>query len=135
MSPEQATGRDRVDARSDLYSLGGVAYFLLTGQPPFVRETVMQTLFAHVYEPAVRLTAVRAGAPRDLEAVILRCLEKDAALRFQDVDSLDKALAKCRSAGRWTEERAARWWQEWAGKGLFSLAAPSQDIPEKSQAK
>jgi len=117
MSPEQAVVRGHVDARSDLYSLGGVAYFLLSGQPPFVRETLMQTLYAHVFAPLVRLSDVRADVPTDLEEVILRCLEKDANLRFQDADSLDKALAKCRSAGQWTEERAARWWQEQGGKG------------------
>lgn len=66
---------------------------------------------------------VRADVPTDLEEVILRCLEKDANLRFQDADSLDKALAKCRSAGQWTEERAARWWQEQVGKG-YSPVVP-----------
>lgn len=117
MSPEQAVLRNHVDARSDLYGLGGVGYFLLTGQPPFVCETLRQTLCAHISEPVARLSAVRADVPSDLEEVILRCLEKDANLRFQDADSLDQALAKCCSAGQWTEERAARWWQEQEGKG------------------
>jgi serine/threonine protein kinase len=112
MSPEQASAADAVDARSDLYSLGGVAYFLLTGQPPFQRSSTMQTLVAHVHEPVARPSEIRGGIPHDLEEVVLRCLEKDATLRFQDADSLDKELAKCESAGRWTEVNAASWWQD-----------------------
>ena len=52
MSPEQATGRARLDARSDLYSLGAVGFFLLTGQPPFVRKSVLLMLAAHRCDPA-----------------------------------------------------------------------------------
>jgi serine/threonine-protein kinase len=50
--------------------------------------------------------------PADLEAVVLRCLEKEPGKRFPDADSLDKALAACADAGRWTEEDAAAWWRE-----------------------
>jgi serine/threonine-protein kinase len=111
MSPEQAAGKPNLDARSDVYSVGGVAYFLLTGQPPFVRETAMQMLLAHAYEPVVPPSQVRPGVPADLEAVVLRCLEKDPARRFPDADSLDKALAACRDAGGWDPDQATAWWQ------------------------
>jgi serine/threonine-protein kinase len=111
MSPEQAAGKPGLDARSDIYSLGGVAYYLLTGQPPFARETAMLMMMAHAYEAVVPPSQLRPEVPADLEAVVLRCLEKDPARRFPDADSLEKALAACRDAGRWTEEEAAAWWR------------------------
>jgi serine/threonine-protein kinase len=111
MSPEQADGHTDLDARSDLYSLGAVAYYLLTGQPPFVRPTPLQTLIAHASDPPVPPDQLRAQVPSDLNAVVLRCLEKDPVRRFPDARSLDKALAGCQTAGLWTEERATAWWQ------------------------
>jgi serine/threonine-protein kinase len=117
MSPEQAAGRNELDARSDIYSLGAVAYYLLTGQAPFVRDTAMLMLLAHAYEPVQPLTELRPDVPADLEAVVLRCLHKNPAERFPDADSLEKALAACRDAGRWGEEQAAAWWKERAGRG------------------
>jgi serine/threonine-protein kinase len=112
LSPEQAAGKDRLDPRSDLYSLGAVAYFLLTGQAPFVRGSVMKTLAAHMQEQPPRPSGLRAGIPADLEGIILRCLAKQPARRFQDGDTLEKALAACRQACAWTEERAASWWED-----------------------
>jgi serine/threonine-protein kinase len=111
MSPEQAAGREALDGRSDLYSLGAVAYYLLTGQPPFVRSTAMEVLASHIYEPAARLTEVRADVPPDLQEVVLRCLEKDPARRFPTAESLEQALAQCRCAGEWTRKQAADWWR------------------------
>jgi serine/threonine-protein kinase len=110
MSPEQAAGKSMLDARSDIYSLGAVAYYLLTGQPPFVRETAMLTLLAHAYEPVVPPDHLQPGIPADLQAVVLRCLEKNPAQRFADVPSLERALAACEDAGRWNEADAAAWW-------------------------
>jgi serine/threonine-protein kinase len=109
MSPEQAAGRSDLDVRSDIYSLGAVGYFLLTGHPPFVRQTAVHTLAAHIYESPA-LPSREADVPADLEAVVLRCLEKDAAGRFPDAESVERALARCGCAGGWTHERAAQWW-------------------------
>jgi serine/threonine-protein kinase len=110
MSPEQADGKKDLGARSDIYSLGAVAYYLLTGQPPFVRPTPLQTLIAHVCDPAAPLDQLRADVPADLQAVVLRCQEKDPARRFPDARSLDTGLASCHAAGLWTEDRGATWW-------------------------
>jgi serine/threonine-protein kinase len=112
MSPEQAAGKLKLDVRSDIYSLGGVAYFLLTGQPPFVRVTAMMMLMAHAYEPVIPPQKIRASVPADLQDVVLRCLEKDPARRFPDAHSLEQALASCAAAKQWTEEQAALWWHE-----------------------
>jgi serine/threonine-protein kinase len=109
MSPEQAAGRADLDVGSDIYSLGAVAYFLLTGHPPFVRQTAVHTLAAHIYESPASPSR-EADVPADLEAVVLRCLQKDAAGRFPDAESLERALAQCGCAGRWTHEQAAQWW-------------------------
>jgi serine/threonine-protein kinase len=111
MSPEQAEGSDELDGRSDIYSLGAVAYFLLTGRPPFRKATALQVLFAHAREPVRPLAEVRADVPADLQEVVQRCLEKDRGRRYQDVLALDQALAACRPVEPWTEARAADWWR------------------------
>jgi serine/threonine-protein kinase len=124
MSPEQADGKKDLDSRSDIYSLGAVAYYLLTARPPFVRPTPLQTFIAHLCDAPAPLDQLRADVPADLQAVVLRCLEKDPDRRFADARSLDKALAACCVAGLWTEERAADWWhgQTPAASGASSLA-------------
>ncbi len=114
MSPEQAGGRGNPDARSDIYSLGAVAYFLLTGQPPFLRATAVQTLAAHLGEAVIAPNQLRADVPGDLQVAVMRCLEKDPSRRFPDADALDVALGGCACAGRWTRESAADWWREHA---------------------
>jgi serine/threonine-protein kinase len=115
MSPEQADGTAVLDARSDLYSLGAVAYFLLTGRPPFAGRPVLQTLLAHLHEPPAPLTDHRPDMPADLQAVVLRCLAKDPGQRFADAASLERALERCAGAGQWTEAQARERWQVRAG--------------------
>ena len=110
MSPEQVEGAE-LDGRSDLYSLGAVAYYLLTGRPPFLKGTALQLLYAHVRESVRPPSAVRAGVPADLEAVVLRCLEKDQGRRFPDCQALDDALAACQRTYPWSEADAADWWR------------------------
>jgi serine/threonine-protein kinase len=110
MSPEQARG-DAVDARSDLYALGCVAYYLLTGRPPFEEARPIKLILAHAQQPVPRPSSVLPGVPSDLESVILRCLEKDPADRFPDVQALKDALLDCQAARDWTKVDALHWWQ------------------------
>lgn len=110
MSPEQAMGKS-LDNRSDIYSLGAVAYFVLTGRPPFPRDTAMQMLMAHAYEAVPPPADFQPSIPDDVQDVVLRCLEKDPAKRYPDVASLEKALAACACADAWDEEQARSWWQ------------------------
>ena len=110
MSPEQASGRHPLNARSDIYSLGAVAYFLLTGRPPFQRNNAIQVILDHLQEPVRRLTELRPELPANLEAIVLQCLEKDPAQRFADAQSLDGALANCAADSQWTEGDARQWW-------------------------
>jgi serine/threonine-protein kinase len=104
LSPEQAASKEGLDARTDVYSLGAVAYFLLTGRPPFVREKAMQTLVAHVHDPVEPMEKLRPGLPVDLQKVVMRCLEKDPAGRYPDVVGLERALSHCDCAGRWADQ-------------------------------
>jgi serine/threonine protein kinase len=111
MSPEQARGEDAVDARSDLYSLGAVAYFLLTGQPPFTGRSVLETLTAHLHEPPAPPSSRGVAVDADLEAVVLRCLAKSPAERFSDAGELEQALEACRCAGQWSEAHLCPNWE------------------------
>jgi serine/threonine-protein kinase len=129
MSPEQAAGKSNLDATTDIYSVGGVAYYLLTAQPPFVRETAMEMLVAHAYEMPVPPSQVRLHVPDDLEAVVMRCLAKKPADRFESADELEKALAACACACDWTEEQAADWWRH-----REALPESAEDISNASTA-
>jgi eukaryotic-like serine/threonine-protein kinase len=111
MSPEQAEGRADMDGRSDLYSLGAVAYFLLTGTPPFRGRTPVQMVLAHLHTPVTPMRTCFPNIPEDVEAVVLRCLAKSPAERFADIASLERALDDCACAGLWDEEQAAAWWR------------------------
>ncbi|MCR4415227.1 MAG: serine/threonine protein kinase [Thermoguttaceae bacterium] len=111
MSPEQAAGDREADARSDIYSLGAVGYYLLTGRPPFVGDKPIKVMAAHIHEEVVPPSQHRPGIPADLEQVILRCLAKSPEDRFSDAASLCAALSRCEAADGWSREHAARWWR------------------------
>jgi eukaryotic-like serine/threonine-protein kinase len=119
-SPEQARGDRDLDGRSDIYSLGAVAYHLLTGRPPFNKADGIAVLVAHANEPLVPPSLIRAGIPEDLEHVVVRCLAKNADDRFANATSLDLALGACACAADWDQHRAARWWRE-TGRPFSSL--------------
>jgi eukaryotic-like serine/threonine-protein kinase len=108
MAPEQSTGV--ANARSDIYSLGAVGYFLLTGESPFCGRQTQQILKSLALEPALR--QLRPEVPADLEAVIQGCLRRDPEERFTDIQLVDRALAACACAASWSSGEAAAWWQE-----------------------
>jgi serine/threonine-protein kinase len=118
MAPESITTPDAVDARSDLYAVGAVAYFLLTGGPPFGGATVVEVCAHHVHtvpeRPSVRLGA---AVPALLEAIVLRCLAKSPADRFGDAAALREALQDCTEGPPWNQSSARAWWAE-HGAGL-----------------
>ena len=111
MAPEQITGGRAPDPSCDLYGLGGVAYTLLTGRPPFEGDTVAQVLNAHVNDPVVPPSRHRSDIPRDLEEVVLRCLAKDPTDRYQGAEEVETILAACTSADDWDARKAADWWK------------------------
>jgi len=109
MAPEQAGG-EAPDARSDIYSLGTTAYYLLTGKAPFERTSILEVMLAHAREPVVPPSEIRAGIPPDLERVVIKCLAKRPADRFPSAGALEQALAACQDAQSWTDADASRWW-------------------------
>jgi len=92
MSPEQASGDRAIDHRSDLYSLGVVAYQMLAGEVPFTGTTVASVLVKHIAEDAPSVMRARPDCPSDLAAAVARLLEKDPARRWASADDLLRAL-------------------------------------------
>jgi serine/threonine-protein kinase len=117
MAPEQVTGDRALDRRCDLYALGGVAYTLLTGRPPFEGATATQVMNAHVRDPVVPPSRHRPDIPPDLEDVVLRCLAKDPDRRFPSAEELESVLSACASANEWDARKAAAWWEEFEPPG------------------
>ncbi|HEU4565108.1 MAG TPA: serine/threonine-protein kinase [Gemmatimonadaceae bacterium] len=93
MSPEQASA-EPLDGRSDLYSLGTVAYLALTGKLPFDAPTVQGVLAQHLTQPPPPIASARASVPARLARAVERCLEKDPALRFQSGEALADGVAE-----------------------------------------
>ena len=93
MAPEQILGLN-LDHRADLYALGNILFFMLTGHYPFERESSMLTMMAHTKEAVPSMSTVNpeADVPADLEAIVRRCLQRDADARFSSADEIQRAL-------------------------------------------
>lgn len=91
MAPDVAVGNP-YDIRSEVYSLGCVIFETLTGEPPLLGETAMETIALHATVPAPRVSEFEPGCPEELEKVVARCLEKNPDLRYQSMDELKEAL-------------------------------------------
>lgn len=110
MSPEQATGRP-MDHRSDIYSLGITAFYLLTGKPPFSSADPIKVLRAHASQPPPSFSELDCDVPSDLAQIVAKCIAKRPEDRFEDVDELRAALASCDCVSEWTWGHAAQWWK------------------------
>ena len=88
MSPEQAAAEPNVDHRADIYALGAVAYEMLSGRPPFMGTRSHQVLLAHVSQVPRPITEYRESVPPALEALVMRCLEKKPADRWQSAEEV-----------------------------------------------
>jgi serine/threonine-protein kinase len=121
MAPEVILGEADVDRRADVYALGCVAYYLLTGQLVFEADTPLKMMMQHVNAtplPPSQRTELRV--PRELDALVMACLEKDPNRRPQHAEELLASAYGCRSCDEWTQDQARSWWS----RNLPDLAGP-----------
>jgi len=125
MAPESITAPDTVDARADLYALGAVAYYLLTGTHVFTGKSIVEVCSHHLHSVPEPLSS-RLGKPiaPDLEQLVLRCLAKDPGDRPQNAFELERRLIECAGVSPWTTEDARGWW---AAHGQLARKTP---LPE-----
>jgi eukaryotic-like serine/threonine-protein kinase len=111
-APEIARGEATYDHRVDIYAVGCVAYWLVTGHRVFEGDTVMQMLFDHAGTPPPRpQTRTELPIPPDFERLIMDCLEKDPGRRPASAELLAQRLSRCSLQKPWTQEQAADWWR------------------------
>jgi serine/threonine-protein kinase len=133
MAPEAIAHPDRIDARSDLYALGAVGYYLVTAQHVFTAESLVEVCGHHLHTaPIPPCERLGAPVPEDLEAVLLKCLNKEPAARPQSAEDLAALLAQCGDAGRWGLVEARQWWQEHRDEVLGSQQAREASASTKT---
>ena len=130
MAPETISSPATAGPKSDLYALGAVGYFLLTGRHVFEGESAVEICAAHLHDTPER-PSEKSGLPipADLEEIIMQCLAKDPAERPESAGALQALLAACAAAGTWTQQDARSWWQEHAS----GLGGPAEGAAPMSQ--
>lgn len=127
MAPETVTGHGVVDSRADLYALGCVAFWLLTGRPVFEEKTPMAAIIAHVQQqPIAPSTATEFEVPAALDQLILECLAKDPEARPVSAEVLSTRLAAISFARPWTEQSALHWWD------AYRPSSPPLDVSNET---
>lgn len=123
MAPEAIERPDQVDARSDLYAVGAVGYFLLTGTAVFQGRNMLDLLKKQVSSPPQR-PSERAGKTfsADLEWLLMRCLAKSPNERPASAGELAELLSGCAVAGSWTAADARAWWDDFLQKGIVGIS-------------
>jgi serine/threonine-protein kinase len=125
LSPEAILKPSQLDARADIYGLGAVAYFLVTGTPVFSGKNLVEICGHHLHT-APEPPSSRKPLAADFERVILACLAKDPMDRPQTARALREALEACEDAGRWKDTQAAEWWATAPSSRARPFVAPSQ---------
>jgi len=112
IAPESVAGLEVIDGRADLYSLGAVAFWMLTGVPLFEAATPVELMVQHVTATPARVSEVSEFTiPAALDDIVKKCLEKDPADRFQSATELGNALKDIEFAEQWTIDKAREWWR------------------------
>ena len=112
MAPETILGDTNVDRRADVYAMGCVAYFLLTGQLVFEADTSMKMLLRHVNDqPVPPSQRSELPIPKELDELILACLQKDPNLRPQSASEVLRLAQQCHTCDGWEPQSAEKWWK------------------------
>jgi serine/threonine-protein kinase len=112
MAPEAILGEADVDRRADVYALGCVAYYLLTGELVFEADTSMKMLMHHLNTPAVPPSQrTELPIPRELDELVLACLQKDPERRPQNAGELFRMAHNCHAGDAWDADAAEGWWR------------------------
>lgn len=131
MAPEVAMGAANIDQRVDIYGLGCVAYFLLTGQMVFNEPTPTALALAHVQKAPVPPSArTETRIPAALEQIVLQCLEKDPDLRPRSAQELARMIETAVDLNVWTRDQASRWWATYLPESPSRTATP---VPESDR--
>jgi eukaryotic-like serine/threonine-protein kinase len=129
MAPEMADSSGTIDARADLYAVGCVAYWMLTGQLVFESSSPIRMLADHVQTaPIPPSQRTELEIPSELEAVVMSCLAKKPGDRPHSARELAHRLERCAIVSRWTNERAEKWWRTHMPKA--EAATGKQDVVE-----
>lgn len=125
MAPESIMTPNTIDARADIYALGAVAYYLLTGTHVFSGTSIVEICGHHLHSTPEPLSS-RLGNPigSDLEQLVLSCLAKDPSDRPHSAFELERRLSECASISPWSSEDARLWW---AAHGELSRKTPPPD--------
>jgi len=133
MAPEAIVEPSSVDARSDLYALGAVGYFLLSGKPPFGGSSVVEVCGHHLHtQPEPLRAKARFELSSELEAILLRCLAKSPSERPSSAAELAQALANCPDSSGWNTETAKNWWAQRARTARTSERVTQTEHPATS---
>jgi serine/threonine protein kinase len=130
MAPEAMTRPESVDRRLDLYAVGAVGYFLLTGRPVFESATLMELLAHHLQtEPARPSERLGSPVPPMLEAIVLECLAKDPEKRPSTAADLARRFAEARSTLGFALETSRALWPRYLALSERTRRAPEQHVP------
>jgi eukaryotic-like serine/threonine-protein kinase len=125
IAPEAVSDPEAVGPAGDLYALGAVGYFLLTGKPIYEGQSSVEICVMHVTSTPVPPSQHRAGLPAPLEALILECLDKTPSAR-PDAQTLARRLRALPSHADWSEEQAIAWWAEFRTQERLANAAATE---------
>jgi serine/threonine-protein kinase len=129
LSPEAIDAPSSVGPASDLYSLGAVAYYLLTGATVFDARTLPELCERHLHAtPAPPSSRTEAAIPAPLEALVMACLAKRPADRPASASALRDALAALAGAAPWSDDAAAAWWQSFRARAAARAPAPVDPV-------
>ena len=133
MSPEALIAGGALDCRTDIYSIGAVAYFLLTGTEVFASESLLEIASKHLnpdLNPDRPSLLIGRTISPDVEGIVLRCLAKKPSGRFQNVTDLNDALERCEDSAKWSVVHARQWWRM---NSVVAMGGQTEDSGASSQ--